>query len=227
MRVTEGLVSGGSGSYGRSTWSHNRAGSYVRSRAIPVNTNTSQQQNVRNHLGNLAAFWQNGLTTAQRGAWENFAAAVPKTDKLGGQAFLTGQNWFIAANVLRLQGGKSQINDAPLIYTLASMTAPVISVNGSTSVISVAFTNTDAWAAAVGGHMFVFASRPVSVTVNFFAGPYRLAGVINGAVSPPTSPQTFASPFAMSTEQKQFYRVVVSEPDGRPSPAFRSSAFAT
>jgi len=88
--------------------------------------------------------------------------------------------------------------------------------------MSVAFTNTDAWANEVGGNMLFWFSRPQNATKTFFNGPYRFAGRIIGAAVPPTSPQTIVMPFAAGpTGSKVFTKVVVIRADGRPSAVYR------
>lgn len=222
MKVTQGLVSGGSGSYGRSVWSHNSFGSYIRSRAVPVNPNTSFQQAVRSYLALLASRWTTILNSAQRAAWETFAANVSVLDKLGQSINLSGLNWYLKSNVLRLQSGDNIIDDGPTTYALATLTPVTITVTEASQNLSIAFTNTDDWADTVGGHLYVFASRPQQFSINFFAGPYRLAGSIDGAATPPTSPAVIATPFPVVAGQKQFYRVVAVNQDGRPSGDFRT-----
>jgi hypothetical protein len=84
------------------------------------------------------------------------------------------------------------------------------------------FTNTDTWATAVGGALLVFMSRGQSPTINSFKGPYRFAGKVAGAVSPPTSPQNITSPFTLAATQRVFVRFIAVTADGRVSADFRT-----
>jgi hypothetical protein len=64
--------------------------------------------------------------------------------------------------------------------------------------------------------MFGYISRPQNITKNFFRGPYRYAGKIEGdSVTPPTSPATLVSDFPYAAGQRAFLRVRVSRADGR------------
>jgi hypothetical protein len=84
--------------------------------------------------------------------------------------------------------------------------------------VSLAFTNTDAWATAVGGYLLLFASRAQNATVNFFKGPYRFAGKIAGAATPPTSPAVITLPFPIGpVGSKMYFRAVAIMADGRKS----------
>jgi hypothetical protein len=60
------------------------------------------------------------------------------------------------------------------------------------------------------------------VSVNFFKGPYRYAGRINGAVSPPVSPQNVTWPFVVAVGQKVFAQFRCILADGRVSSTFRT-----
>lgn len=222
MKVISGIASAGSGSYGRSVWSRNRFGPYVRTRAVPVNPNSSFQQSVRSIMGNLAAYWVQTLAALDRSGWEVFASNVPVIDALGNQIFLTGLNWFIKCNTPRIQAGKTQINQPPEVYSLTPLSTVGLNATSPTT-LSFTFVNTDPWANNVGAHLFLFISRPVNETINGFKGPYRFCGVINGAGSPPTSPFAATSPFTMPTGSKVFFRAVASFNDGRPSPDYRGS----
>lgn len=221
MIFTSSMIAAGSGSIGGTVFSRNRGGQYVRTRAIPVNTNTSQQQAVRSVLSNLAVVWGNTLTQAQRDAWANYAANTPVVNALGQQSFLTAQQWYIKANTARVVNGKTRIDAGPIVMGLAILT-PISIVASGTTTLTVSFTNTDPWAIAVNGHLFIYASRPTNPTINNLKGPYRFAGAINGAATPPTSPAVLVSPFVFATAQKQHYRAVVSDQSGRPSPDFRT-----
>jgi len=221
MKVISGLVSAGSGSYGRCTWSRNRMGPYVRERAVPVNPNTVFQQAIRSYLANLAVLWNNTLTIAQKTGWESFALQVPVTDALGNAITLTGLNWYIKANAARLNAGKTRVDAAPSVLTLALLTPVVLTITATTT-LSVAYTNTDPWATAVGGHLFLYISRPQSQSINGLKGPYRFFGAVNGAVVPPTSPFIGTSPFPFTTGSRMFLRAQCSNADARPSPDFRT-----
>ena len=223
MKLKSTMIASGSGSIGGTTLSHNRGGMYLRNRSIPVNPSSAFQQAVRNATGLLAAAWGATLTAAQRSAWEVYASNVPLVDVLGDARAVTGQNMYIRSNVPRIQAGIAIINTAPTNYNLGSYTPPTVTFNATTDVAAVAFTNTDAWAAAVGGFMLWWFSRPLGPAVNFHKGPFRYAGKIDGAVSAPTSPQNVTLPYPIAVGQKVFGYCRVIQVDGRLSTPFRVS----
>lgn len=216
MLFKSAVLQEASGSVGGMTYSHNRGGMYTRGRTIPTNPSSSYQQAVRGALAALVNAWQNELSADQRAGWEAFAANVPVLNRLGDARNLTGLNWYVKSNVQRLAKGKTRVDDGPTTFALANLTQPTPTVvNPDTG--SLAFTNTDAWATAVGGHLFLQVSPPQSATINQYAGKYRTILVVNGAVSPPASPSAFTMPWPVVAGQRVFYRLIASEADGRPS----------
>src|SRR3990170_2221599 len=190
--VPGGVAAGGyvSGKVGGNVFSRNRFGAYIRARVVPVNPNTVFQQDVRGRFGTLTNRWNNVLTAAQRTAWTVYAQTVPVTNRLGLGINLTGLNWYLASNALRSQAGFIFIDTAPTVFTLGTYTVPVLTATAAGG-FSIAFTNTDAWANEIGGAMCFFQGQPVSSTINFFKGPFRFLGTVNGAVVPPASPVVF------------------------------------
>jgi len=228
VKYKSALVTEASGSIGGLTASHNRGGQYMRARAIPVNSNTLQQQAVRSLMASLSAAWGSVLTQAQRDGWEAYADQVPLPDALGEPRKGTGLNHFVRCNVGRQQAGIARIVTAPAIFDLGSFTAPVLGVvDASDGTASLAYTNTDAWAAAVGGYMLVYASQGSPPATGYFKGPYRYAGKVAGAAVPPTSPYACPLPFAVQTGQKVFVKVNFIQVDGRYSSPFRSGGLVT
>jgi len=226
MKYLSQVYTAASGSIGGVVYSHNKGGGYTRGRSVPSNPNTIYQQTVRNVLAQLAAAWLNSVSVAQRAAWEVFATNVPVVNALGQQFNLSGQQWYLKANTGRVAAGKTRIDAAPTDFALASLSAVTVGA-GAPDTASVGFVNTDAWAGAVGGHLLVYASRPQSPTINYFKGPYRLMGIINGAVVLPTSPQAMTLPFPVASEGKIFFRAIATQADGRPSADFRFQSIAT
>lgn len=230
MKIKSALVTQMSGSIGGLTGSHNSSGLYLRSRAIPVNSSTAAQNAVRNAIAVLAPYWSNTLTPTQRAQWNDYAAVVKTTNTLGSDIYLSGFNWFVATNALRIQAPRPIVPTAPSLLSLATLTLPgITSLTASTGVAIVTFTNTDIWASGGTGMLMMYGSRPVATGVNFFKGPYRYVGAIFGATIPPTSPQNMpAWPFPLTAGQKVFgyFRAVNLNTDNRISSPIRFSVTA-
>lgn len=217
------LVTQASGSAGGLTASRNRYGQYLRARVLPVNPNSVAQQAVRNSMTSLVQRWTESLTDAQRSKWSDYAAAVPVTNRVGDQVYLTAQNMYVRSNVQRYRYlPASLVDDAPVVFDLGTFTPVVIQVDSATGDVAVTFTATDAWNNEDGGFLFVFVGRPINGTRNFFGGPYRQVGAVDGdSVAPPASPMTIGSyPFGLPTAgQRIFARVTAGRADGRYSSA--------
>lgn len=204
-------------SVGALTASHNRAGPYFRLKGVPVNPNSPAQVEIRTFFGQLSTLWAS-LTSEQRLAWETYAENVPTTGSGGDPLVLTGQNMYIRSNTMRLQAGVLRIDDAPTLFSLATLSAIRIAPSAATGAINITYNDVDdKWDKLDGGALAVYVSRQQSPTINFFRGPYRFAGAVLGnTVTPPPSPDTaIASQFAMSEGNTIFTRFVATDPDGR------------
>lgn len=222
MKFKSPIISQGSGKIGGAVYSHNRGGNYIRNWRTPTNPNTAQQQAVRNAMSQLQTRFAQTLTAAQRAAWAVFAVNVPVVNTLGDSINLTGQQWYIKSNVLRLQASVAAVDAGPTVFELATLTLPVPTITAAGTTVSLAFStgaSTDQWANEAGGYLLLYASRPQNPTINYFKGPYRFAAKVTGAASPPTSPAVITLPFVSGpTGSKQFFRAVAVRADGRPSP---------
>lgn len=204
-----------SGTAGGTTASRNRYGAYFRNKVIPVNPQSSLQSAQRSRFAQLVAAWSD-LTQAQRDAWGVYANAIPKNDVFGQPITLPGRQVFIGNNALRLQAGLSIVTAGPTDLTIPGLTAPTPTLTAGDPV-SLAFTATDSWATEVGGALLLFCSSPKAPTRTYCRGPYRYAGKVAGAATPPTSPSTIATPFAFTADQKMFWKAVALTADGRVS----------
>src|SRR5439155_109028 len=86
-----------SGSVAGVTSSRNRFGQYRRTRATPVNPNSTFQGAVRARLSVNSAAWR-ALTAAQRAGWNDLAASMTRTDSLGQTYSLTGFQSYCSVN---------------------------------------------------------------------------------------------------------------------------------
>lgn len=223
-----GGVVGMSGSIAGNTFARNRYGSYVRSRTVPVNPNSTLQQEIRAIMSTVRDAWFETLTTAQRAAWAVYAANVQVPNRLGESINLTGYNMFCRTNLAALYNGATLIDDAPATYSLAEQDETVaVTLTAATGATSVAFNDALDWLDETGGYLLVYESAPQNPTVNFFKGPYRQLGTVDGdSVTPPTTPASFTSQHTLTAGQKVFYQFRILRADGRLSEPFRTSAIA-
>ena len=119
--ISGGLAGAMSGSVGSVTASRNRYGAYFRTRAIPVNPNTSFQLAVRASLSNLSTAWS-GLTTGERLAWKEWADQNPIVDALGQVQNLAPNAAFIQLNARLLAVGIAAVNSPPITVAPDALT---------------------------------------------------------------------------------------------------------
>ena len=217
-----------SGSVGGITASHNAGGSYFRQRATPTNPNSVFQQAVRNAMNALSARWVDTLTQAQRDAWQTYADNVTLVNRVGDAINVPALSMYNRSNVSRLQTGEPRQDAAPTIFNLGALTDPTFAIDQPAGEVDVTFDNTDDWANEDDSALLVYASAPQNTSIEYFKGPYRFAGKVQGdAVTAPTSPAAIALPFPVAVGQRVFFQVRVTRADGRLSTTFQGQADAS
>lgn len=210
-------MTGVSGAIGNMVGLMGLGGMAVRARVVPANPKSTAQQGVRSTLTSLAAAWSATLTQAQRNGWDVYAATLTFTNTLGQPYRISGFDAYVAANGARIVGGLSRIDAPPATGGFASYTSPTPSFVVSSHAISVAFTNTNAWAGEVGGAMIVRVS-PIGFSpgIKNYTTPFIYAGKVVGAVSPPTSPTVITLAAGAIVTGKQYAAAIrVVRADGR------------
>lgn len=184
---------------------------------------------MRAIIASVASAWSAVLTTAQRAAWEVYAATIVVSNKLGEQINLTGFNQFVRTNSFNLQNGGTRVDDGPVILTLPGADPTfAATIDESNQQLSVVFDDTLDWVDQDGGVMGVYMSQPQSAGTTFIQGPWRLAGTIVGSsTTAPTSPETIAVPFTVGEGQVVAARHRIMEEDGRLSNLFLSQSLVT
>jgi hypothetical protein len=174
-----------SGSYQGVTSSRNRFGQYLRTRATPVNPNSTFQVTVRTRMSLNASAWRL-LTALQRTGWNDLGLQIARSDSLGQTYAMNGFMAYCSVNNNRLAAGDAVLSDAP-IYTepaaLFSITPTLTS--GS---FSLAFTATP---------------LPAATRLFWYAGPQRTAGrsfendvrLINVTAASAASPTNILAPY--------------------------------
>lgn len=216
MKFQSMIISRGSGSIGGLTASHNKGGNYFRARTTPTDPASVFQTAVRTIMAALVNDWENTLTQGQRDGWTTYAFNTPLLDQFGDPRTVTALNMFCRYNVPAIQSGLAGVDDAPADFNTGEFTNVAMVASAATG-FAISFTPLDAWANETGSAMLFYASRPQNVGINFFKGPYRFVGTIDGDdVTPPTNPALFpAVPFALIAGQKVFGQVRVARLDGR------------
>jgi hypothetical protein len=221
-----GGITAMSGSLAGQTYARNHYGNYVRARTKPVNKNTDRQIFARNVMKNTSELWSNSLTIEQRQSWNEFAANVPVTNKLGESITLSGFNQFCRSNAAILNAELTVVKDAPSTFTMPEVDPTIAATYvGSTGKISVAFDTDLAWVKEAGAALLVYQGAPQSPGVEFFNGPWRLVGNVPGVTSTGAeSPAEFDSAYVLAAGQKCTCQFRIVRADGRLSEFFRAPA---
>lgn len=218
-----GLISDGRGSVGGLTFARNASGAYVRQRTMPINPNSPRQAQVRANQSLISALWLDSATASQRIEWETFAKNVSSKNKLGEDINPSGFNRFVQSNMVAENAGLPRFIDGPSLFSLPAQDNTVeVAVSEGSQELSVTFDEGRDWIDLDGAGMLVYMGIPVNPTINFFAGPYRFAGIIKGdSITAPTSPATIAVPFPVVEGQKIFSKTKIIFDDGRVSATFQ------
>ena len=216
-----------SGSIAGNTFARNRYGNYSRARTKPINPNTARQQAVRAALAFLTERWANGITAANRTAWNLYASSVSMKNRLGEAIYLTGFNHFIRSNTnLWIQNGTLQAA-GPTVFELpekdgtfavtAAETGQVITINASAAM---------AWANEDNAFMYIFQGQPQNAQRNFFDGPWKRGGFFAGSsVAPPGFPLPVTAQWPIADGQHIWVYARIIRADGRLSEVFRADCF--
>lgn len=218
-----------SGSVGDVVFSHNQHGPYIRDRTFPTDPATPQQLAVRGFMTQLVTAWRTALTPTERRAWDAFALAVPRRTALARRTNAGGLAMYIRANVPRLQAGpvvSPRVDQAPTSFTAPPLTLITrVVLNYVDDTLHPFFDPDDAWANEFRSPVLFWASPPVAPTRNFYKGPYRFAGEINGGpLGVVQNPATIPLPFPADATDRIFIRGRLSTSDGRLAPSFRLPA---
>jgi hypothetical protein len=206
-----------SGSVGGLNFAHTRAGSYIRGKARNTNTATPHQSYHRTVVSLLTHRWTTTLTTLQRNAWHDYAANTPLPGRFGDPRNVTGRAMYLRGNIARVNAGFPVIDNAPAIFALATFgTAVHLSAGAIFNDVRFAFDDTQPWVNETGSFLLVSAAPTQNASRTALASPFRYETDVPGSgVFPPSSPKSFVFPYKLSPGQRVFYRLVLSQADGR------------
>ena len=216
-----------SGSMAGNTFARNRYGNYVRARTKPINPQTSRQGAVRAVIQLLTTRWSQTITPTQRTAWNLYADSVSMKNKLGEVIKLSGFNHFIRSNSSLLRIGCPVVDDGPTVFELPEAdTTFAITISEATQKITGTYNDNAAWCNETGGWMWLYVGAPQNAQRNFFDGPWRYTGAIEGQTGgAPSSPFVCSSAFAVSLGQRVWCYARILRADGRLSEVFRADCF--
>ena len=217
------------GSIAGNVYSRNRYGAYARARTKPVNPNTGYQQVVRAIVTYLTTYWSQTVTSAQRTAWNLYAANVVMLNKLGESVHLSGFNHFIRSNSARIQAGLAIVAAGPTTFELPEADESIVAtMSEAAGTLSLAYDDGEDWCDEDGAGLIIRQGVPQNAQRNFFGGPFRFHACVEGdSVTAPTSPEANTATFAFVEGQRVWVSCRISRADGRLSEPFRCDCFCT
>lgn len=175
------MIAQAAGKIGGTVFARNKTGLYARNWAKPTNPNSARQVDQRGWLTAAASAWK-VLTDTQRAAWNEYAAGTPVMNRLGETVHLTGQNFYMKLNILRLQANLATDPTAP--GSPGTGNDPLIEDielnDGGSAVANAILSTLSEYYTAATDRIFAYVGLPVSPGVNFYKGPWFWAGVLPG-----------------------------------------------
>lgn len=214
MAIFEGYLGEMSGSVAGCTWSRNKGGSYVRSRATPTNPTTIKQTAARSLLGSLSSSW-GSLTAAQRTAWNDWASLNPVVNSLGISILLSGQQAYVGLNSRLVASGGTAAVNPPSVTGPLDLTTVTATATAATGAIVLTYTGTPLGA---GLKLCLWQTLPQPAGVNPNRAQARLVGYTAAAAA---SPQTLTSPYPAAVGQRSNAWVCILDANGQVSAGLR------
>jgi hypothetical protein len=236
MKIKGALISQMSGKLGGVVAATVKGGMQVlRRRPVGSKVASALQATMRAAISSLAGAWSGTLTAGQRSDWNSYGAAVTKTNGFGDQIHVSGNNWFVGNNSVRIQA------NAELGLNLAiASNAPIelnlgdgyyggywgVTVNSATGHGTLTMNSTYMpCGSAVGDTLLLFASKPYSPGRASPVGGNQLVASLpaNGTLALASFTLTGGMiPGGSLTQQS--YTLRQSRADGRLSSPFRQAA---
>jgi len=229
-----------SGSIAGSTFARNRFGNYARAKTKPVNPNSCghsllgvddsvSQAHVRAALAMLTARWSQVVTSAQRTAWNLYAASVSMKNRLGEAVNLTGFNHYIRSNAACAAAGYTLVDAGPTVFELPEKDPSIIVVPAAgTQACALTFDDTMEWVDEDGAALLIWQGRPQNPQRNYFGGPWiGMKDKGGSSASPKTSPESFSALCTFAEGQKIWYKFRIIRADHRLSEPFFANGIAT
>jgi hypothetical protein len=192
-----------SGSQAGTTFSHNSAGQYTRSRRTPVNpVGTGRRAVVRANFASASSSWST-LTGAQQAAWAAYAAGHPYVDSLGQSIVLTGHAMYVAITASLLNVGSAVATAPPLS---SATVAPLFSVFTITHLGVITLTLTPTGGAA--DFILIAFSAPKSSGVSFNKTFWQQTHVPGNSVGAATYGTAYVAQFGLPPAgSRVFYKL--------------------
>lgn len=200
------------GSLGGTTFTRNRYGAIMRQRVKPTVSTTEYATTAKARMTAATQAWQ-GLTAAQKLAWNEWAAGNPSLGALGEQQILTGHVAYVGSYCRALTAGIPVLTAPPAAAAPAPLTSLVVSADIGAGNVELTYTPTPIGATE---YLWVRACVVTSSGINYVsnllrfivrsgaaqASPYDIEAALAARVGAPQVGQTlhvFATIFDAGT----------------------------
>lgn len=211
-----------SGSIGNQVYQNSRNGQTVRTRAIPTNPNSAQQEIARANL-KAAAQAYDALTEAQQNAWIEAAAIVQSRSRLGMSGPLTGLQYYVKVNAALLEIGEAQVDTPPATPTFGTIPDGALTAVLSGGVLTLKVACSDDIATTVS----VLAAGPVN------SGVRRAPELVNIGTAPVVSggfctfTSLYTTRFGTPATGKRLHVKFQEQVNGLYGPAYSATCLVT
>jgi hypothetical protein len=185
------------------TYSHNRAGQYMRNRRKPVQpVGTGRRGVIKAAFGAASSAWA-ALSATVQAAWTTYADGHPYVDALGQSIKLTGHQMYVAINTMLINCGHVQSSAIP-----ASDSVFPAGFSAFTAVAGGALTLTPNGAGSADDFLCVALSRPQSGGRSFCKTFWQQTVLAGNVVAATVLTAAYVAQFgAVAAGQRIFYRL--------------------
>ena len=166
------MMTDASGKLGGHVFAKNRGGSYVRTKGIPTNPQTSFQSAIRSMFAAISSAWS-GLTTSARLSWNEAVSSYATTDIFGDLRNPSGKALFQRLNQNLALSGQAQLTVCPQPLPVPNGLLSLAGADVSSTTLDIE-TNGD----STGSVMVI--SATVSAGTSFVKNDYRDIGYFTG-----------------------------------------------
>lgn len=170
------MMTDASGKLGGQVFAKNRGGSYVRTKATPLNPQTSSQMTIRGIFASISSAWSS-LTESSRLSFNNFVADYARTDIFGDLRNPSGKALF-----QRLNQNLVLTNQPQITVCVAPEVVPFANLEAISGDVSDAELNVSTLGDTTGSKIMIWATPSLSQGKSFVKNDLRLVDVVDGGV---------------------------------------------
>lgn len=174
------IISEARGKIAGMVFSKNRSGNFIRQKVTPINPGTGYQIAVRTSLRTASKKWQT-LSDDVRNEFYAQAQNISLKNSLGDPIRISGYNFFVGLCRDAVTIGQA----TPTSYPGRTEPSQIVTCSGACSYGPDKILLTFTPAVPAADRWVIYATKPLSLGVNFVKSEYRIIGyLVNGNISP-------------------------------------------